>query len=152
MYPIFRWNHPGGEKEASEVLEISPNVYHFLPAKYACSRAQGRKFYVSLSHLGSKGIRSLMMWEWQKERFLRYTTKCNKAPSDTHFERTLSSLGWLLSLLFTPGRLFQHRADHPTLMSNYWSSKSIKGVCGVMWLNWKFQKKSILLYVKGENV
>ena len=65
----------------------------------------------------------------------------NQVQPGTHLKRTLSSFGWLLSLLSTPGRLFQHSAQSSHLMSNYCSNRSTKRLCGIVWLSWKFDKK-----------
>lgn len=91
------------------------------------------------------------MQEWQKEKFLQHV-QYNQVPSGTHLKRTLSSFGWLLSLLSTPWSSFNIVPYHLTSMSNYWSNRSIKGLCVVMWLSWKFKKKCTQLCRNGENV
>lgn len=47
------------------------------------------------------------------------------------------------------GGCFNTAPYHPTLVSNYWGNLSIKGLCRVMRLSWKFEEKSTRLYTKG---
>lgn len=85
----------------------------------------------------------------------RYTLKKNIIFFWMFFESSLDlllNIIFFLDLLSTPERLFQNSAPSSHLMSNYCSNRSTKGLCGIVWLSWKLDKKFTQLCSDRESV